>query len=73
MIGLDSSSLAVQEPSRSRTEVVPEGGRPAPPPGRSGWVGPPGGPLRPGGPLHLLDASFLGAKSRRGIEPFGVF
>jgi hypothetical protein len=27
-------------------------------------VGPPRGPLRPGGSLILLDASFLGAKSR---------
>jgi hypothetical protein len=40
------------------------GGQPAPPPGRSGWGGPPRGPLRPGGSLILLDASFLGAKSR---------
>jgi hypothetical protein len=36
----------------------------APPPGRSGWGGPPLGPLRPGGSLILLDASFLGAKPR---------
>jgi hypothetical protein len=27
-------------------------------------VGPPQGPLRPGGSFILLDASFLGAKSR---------
>jgi hypothetical protein len=39
-------------------------GRPAPPPGRLGWGGPPRGPLRPGGSLILLDAFFLGAKSR---------
>jgi hypothetical protein len=38
--------------------------RPAPPPGRSVWGGPPRGPLRPGGLFILLDASFLGAKSR---------
>jgi hypothetical protein len=40
------------------------GYRPAPPPGRSVWGGPPRGPLRPGGLSLLLDAFFLGAKSR---------
>jgi hypothetical protein len=40
--------------------------------GRSG-VAPPRGPLRPGGSLILLDASFLGAKSRCVPEPSGVF
>jgi hypothetical protein len=48
------------------------GGRLAPPLGLSGWGEgslsgwgeAPQGPLRPGGPLLLLDVSFLGAKSR---------
>jgi hypothetical protein len=30
---------------------------------RSGWGGPPRGPLRPGGSLILLDTSSIGAKS----------
>jgi hypothetical protein len=36
-------------------------------------VGSPQGPLQPGASSLLLDASFLGAKSRRVPEPSGVF
>jgi hypothetical protein len=51
----------MEEPSGSRAEVALGGGRLAPPPGRSGWGGPPQGSLWPGGPSLLVDASVLGA------------
>jgi hypothetical protein len=53
--------------------LEPGGGRPAPPLGGRSGVGPIRGPLRPGGALILLDASFLGAKPRSLSKPSGVF
>jgi hypothetical protein len=54
----------VQEPYGSRAEVAPrEADRPHHEDDGAG-VGPTQGPLRPGGLSLLLDASFLGAKSR---------
>jgi hypothetical protein len=47
----------MEEASGSWAHLAPGG------PGRAG-VGPPLGPLRPGGFLILLDAPFLGAKPR---------